>query len=108
MDMRRITYKIKDEEITVTVNEDEDAKAKIREQLGVGRLPNGATMVSNVLIPLEELTKKELRGFIKEESKRHARFVEACKRNPDMGKGWPFVRDQIKATLERANTLLEN
>lgn len=97
--MRRITFKIDGEIIPIIVGEDEDAKKKLREYLGVKRLPNGTEPVENHVITPEEMTKPELTITIKSEQQMLEKIEAFIQKQPDMGHGWVHVRDLVKRNI---------
>ena len=106
MDIRKITLNLKGENYSFIVEEDEDAKKKLREHLGLKRLPNGVEMVENKLIPLEELSKEDLQKFVDKEKLRHARFEKAIKEGSCSGIGWAMVAKTMAKNIEIAERLI--
>lgn len=98
---RRITFKMKNgDEHSVIVDEHEDSRKMLREDLGVKRLPHGTEAIKNIVIPIPELAAKDIRPLLKAEKARHKRVARVAEESPDLGAGWPFVRDLIAKDIE--------
>jgi hypothetical protein len=104
--LKRITFKVGEDSHVIVVDDDEDAKAILREKLGIKRLPNGVEKTSVVDVKLSEMTKPELKLFVSRETPRYERLASYCERFPDMGPGWVIARDNCKKDLDIAKGLL--
>jgi hypothetical protein len=104
----RIVLEANEEQHTVEITEDEDARKVLRAKLGVKRLPPGTKTISVSPIPMEELTSENIKKFLELEKPRLQRLTKFYTANPDMGRGWQYAIESATTAIDKATSILKD